>query len=126
MNWTTLFFEILGSILTVLFTSLTGFVISWISLNIKDKKLQKFLLSINNIIVKNVKYIYQTYVEELKNKNLFDTDAQNEALCRCKELIFSDFTNEMKDYIMNNFGDVTEWITNQIETTIYDLKGGNK
>ncbi len=44
------------------------------------------------------------------------------ALRKTKESIFNELSDEAIQYIDNNFGDFNEWITTQIEATIYKLK----
>ena len=91
-------------------------------------QLRKFVLEINNIVIENVKYTYQVYVEGMKNESLFNKEAQQTALQKCKQLCLGKFSDEMKNYIELNFGDIQNWLNDKIETTIYDLKnkGGNK
>lgn len=128
MTITELIFAILGSILTTLFGYLTTLAIVFITKKIKDEKLRKFVLEINNIVIENVKYTYQVYVEGMKNESLFNKEAQQIALQKCKQLCLGKFSDEMKNYIELNFGDIQNWLSDKIETTIYDLKnkGGNK
>ncbi len=65
---------------------------------------------------------YQTYVESLKDKNMFTPEAQKEALLKAGEMALAQLTEDSKKWIETNFGDVKTWITNTIESVIYDLK----
>lgn len=126
MDWNQLLLLIIGTILTGLFGWLTTVITSWLNAKIKDEKLKKFVLSINDIVVKNVKYVYQTYVEELKAQGTFNKEAQAIALNKCKDLCLTEFSEDMKTYLMINYSDIVAWTLDKIETTIYDLKGAKK
>ncbi len=80
------------------------------------------LTKITEIITNNVASTFQTFVESLKKENKFDLNAQAQALRKTKESIFNELSDEAIQYIDNNFGDFNEWITTQIEATIYKMK----
>lgn len=50
-----------------------------------SSKYAKYLTSIVDVITRAVKTTYQTYVETLKNKDMFTAEAQKEALSRERE-----------------------------------------
>jgi uncharacterized protein YdaT len=66
--------------------------------------------------------VFQTYVDTLKKSGSFNKDAQDIALSKAKDTVLSQLTTEVKDYITTNFGDLNNWITNQIESSINLLK----
>ena len=76
----------------------------------------------NEIVLNAVKVVFQTYVEALKEKGEFNKDAQAIALTRTKGIITSELTEELKTFITQKYGDLTAWITNSIEASIYKLK----
>lgn len=80
------------------------------------------LTKITEIITNNVASTFQTFVESLKKEKKFDLNAQAQALRKTKESIFNELSDEAIQYIDNNFGDFNEWITTQIEATIYKMK----
>ena len=59
---------------------------------------------------------------QLKNSGGFGEKEQKEALSKAKAIITSELTSELKEFISANYGDLTNWITNQIEASIYKLK----
>ena len=69
-----------------------------------------------------VQTVFQTYVEALKERGEFSKDAQAIALGKAKSIINSELSEELKNYIIQNYGDLTNWIVNQIEASIYKLK----
>lgn len=125
--------EILNIILSAVSLLVTGLVgwgvsvfTSWLNTKIADKKMAAHLTQITHIITDAVMNIYQSFVETLKRNGKFDSNAQAEAKKAALEIINSQLTPELRDYIANNFGDVQAWLSNKIESVIYGLKATNK
>ena len=118
--------NILLSALGVVITGLASFVVAkfteWINHKLKDQKAATWLSTIMEIIMTAVKETYQTYVESLKAEGKFDAEAQKVALEKAYEFIVSNLTQEAKDFIEANYGDLKSWIISKIESTIYTLK----
>ena len=121
-----IFINILSCIVTViilpLITLLGSKLIKWISKKIDDENLEKNLIKATNIVLDAVKYVLQTYVDNLKKEGKFTKDAQLIAFNKAKEIVLSQFNEEIKNYIKDNFGDIDSWIDVQIEASINNLK----
>lgn len=121
-----IFINILSCIVTViilpLITLLGSKLIKWISKKIDDENVEKNLIKATNIILDTVKYVLQTYVDNLKKEGKFTKDAQLIAFNKAKEIVLSQFNDEIKSYIKDNFGDIDSWIDVQIEASINNLK----
>lgn len=115
-------FSALGVLVTGLVGWLTTYLTKLLSQKIKDKNLANWLTQITEIILNAVKVTYQVYVEALKNKNMFDAEAQKEALERAYKMVLSQLTDDAKNFIKENYGDIETWIKTQIESAIYTLK----
>lgn len=113
---------VVTSIVIPLITFLGIKLTQWLNTKIKGEKERNLLTKITEIITNNVASTFQTFVESLKKENKFDLNAQAQALRKTKESIFNELSDEEIQYIDNNFGDFNEWITTQIEATIYKLK----
>lgn len=118
----TIFWSAIGVILMGLATWVSTFVTSWLSTKIKDKKLQTLATKLNEIVTRAVMTVTQTYVESMKKKNAFDEKAQKEALNKCLAIINTQLTQELKDYVEENFGDLQSYLLTLIESTILGLK----
>lgn len=118
----TIFWSAIGVILMGLATWVSSFVTSWLSTKIKDKKLQTLATKLNEIVTRAVMTVTQTYVESMKKKNAFDEKAQKEALNKCVAIINTQLTQELKDYVEENFGDLQSYLLTLIESTILGLK----
>ena len=121
-----IFINILSCIVTVIILTLITLIdsklIKWISKKIDDENVEKNLIKATNIILDAVKYVLQTYVDNLKKEGKFIKDAQLIAFNKAKEIVLSQFNEEIKSYIKDNFGDIDSWIDVQIEASINNLK----
>lgn len=124
MDWQSILLSVVSIVLTVLVSWLTQRLITWINSKISNSKNAKYLTDAVEVVVRAVKVTYQTYVEALKDENMFDKAAQLQALNQAKDMVLSQLSQDVKDYIASNFGDIESWINNMIESTIYDLKSG--
>ena len=118
--------NILAAVTTCIILPLISFLgiklSQWLTTKIKDEKARKLFTQATEIVTNAVRTIFQTYVESLKNSGSFGKDEQLEALNRAKAIIASELTEELKSFISENYGDLTAWISNQIEASIYKLK----
>ena len=117
-----IFWGAVGTIATGLVTWLTALLTSFLNSKIKDKKLVQYMTAITEIVMSSVQTVSQTFVDTLKKNGKFDEQAQNEAKERALTIIKSQLTPELTNYITENFGDITNYLTTQIEATIYNLK----
>lgn len=122
MEWQTALLTVLGVALTAIVSWGTERIITLINAKLANTKYAKYLTNAVEIITNAVKATYQTYVQDLKDKDLFTSDAQKDALNKAKEIALAQMTDETKDYIANNFGNVNVWVSNTVESIIYDLK----
>ena len=58
----------------------------------------------------------------MKKAGTWDSQAAEEAKQKAYNIIMTQLTPELQQYITDNFGDMKEYIMNLIETTIYQLK----
>lgn len=118
--------NILAAVTTCIILPLISFLgiklSQWLNTKIKDEKARSLLNQANEIVINAVKSVFQTYVESLKNSGSFDKNAQLEALNKAKAIVTSELTVELREFIVSNYGDLENWITNQIEASIYKLK----
>lgn len=121
--------EILNLLLGIATTIITGLISLGFALltrrinrNAKNEKEARLFNGALDIIEDAVMETFQVYVENLKNAGKFDEAAQKQAKDMATKRIMSLLTEDMKTYIIANFGDLFEFISNKIETTVYNLK----
>ena len=97
-------------------------LISYLNSKIKDEKARELLSQATQVVTNAVRAVFQTYVESLKKSGNFGAEAQLEALNKAKEIALSQLSEEVKEYITTNYGDINNWLTTQIEATINLIK----
>lgn len=97
-------------------------LIAWLNSKIKDENAKQQLTVATDIVMNAVRSVFQTYVETLKKNGTFDKESQKVALIKAKDDALAQMSDEIKDYITKNYGDLETWITTQIESTINILK----
>jgi len=120
------FYTILWSVVGVLATGLASWVVvvvtNFFNQKIKDRKAAKWASDLFQIIMGAVQSVFQSFVDTLKKNGQFDEAAQKEAKERAYRIITGQLTQELREYIEANFGDMREYLMNQIESAIYSLK----
>ena len=122
--------EILINVLSIIVTAVIIPLISYLGVRlstylnnkIKDESAKRMLNEATQIVLNATRVVFQTYVEALKEKGEFNTDAQLIALGKAKTIALSEMGEDIKGFITKNYGDLTNWITNQIEASINILK----
>lgn len=122
MDWQAILLSVISIVLTALVSWGAERLIALINTKLANSKYAKYLTSTVEVVTRAVKTTYQTYVQELKDKDMFTPEAQKEALAKAGEMALSQLTEDAKSWIASNFGDVGAWISNTIESVIYDLK----
>ena len=122
--------EILLNVLSVVVTAIVlpliswagARLIAWLNTKIKDENARQQLTVATDIVTKAVSSVFQTYVESLKATGSFDKESQVVALTKAKDAALSQMSEDVKHYITTTYGDLENWLTTQIEATIYALK----
>lgn len=117
--------------LTALLTVLAKFLISFINSKIAEAKaktndqiLAKYLDMVNKTISDCVIATNQTYVESLKNKDMFDAAAQREAFNKTFEAVKALLTEEAITYLSTLTDDTDLYLSTLIEAEVNKNKGG--
>lgn len=121
-----IFWGAVGTVLTALASWGSVMLTTWLSTKIKDKRLQRLALALNDIITRAVVTVNQTLVDGMKKAGAFNDDAHKEVFGKCKDYVMNQLTQELKDYVKDNFGDVEAYVTTCIESKIVELKGNKK
>ena len=119
--WTVLWGS-LGTVTMALATWLGSYIVGLLNSKIKDQKLRTFLTKFTEIVTRCVKSLTQTTVQGLKKDGKFDSETAKKVKEECINLIKAQLAPDMIEFIQNNFGNVTEYISTQIESFILDCK----
>ena len=110
------------AVIIPLITLLGSKLIKWISSKIDNEKTSKYITEATTIVLNAVKCVFQTYVEALKKEGSFNKNAQLIALNKAKDIVLAQLSDDIKDCINKNFGNLDTWINTQIEASINTLK----
>ena len=116
---------VVTAVIIPLITLLGSKLIKWISSKIDNEKTSIYITEATTIVLDAVKCVFQTYVEALKKEGSFNKDAQLIALNKAKDIVLAQLSDDIKDYINKNFGNVDTWINTQIEASINTLKNAS-
>ena len=126
MNWGEILTQIILSIVGIILSSLGVYVTYFINKKIKNEELKRLINSLNELVQNAVLETYQTYVEELKNKNIFDAEAQKNAYNHALHLIKVNMPADVEKWLQANFTDVERYLKTLIEANIGLLKNKTK
>lgn len=125
MDWMNLLQQIFEVCIIPLLGILTTYFIVFIKnksnelKEVTDNELyRKYIDLLQDTIVRCVIATNQTYVENLKNKNAFDKEAQEEAFKMTYDAVMVILTNDAKDYLNNAVGDLQLYVTKLIEAQV--------
>lgn len=130
MEWNVVLICVVVSIVVPIIAGLLAWGISVLKKLVNEKIDNATLKAVLNdgltVIENSVKYTYQTYVEGMKDKDIFDEAAQKQALQMAKDKALSMLSEGFINMIKDMYGDVNNWLETNIESTIYTLKNSNK
>lgn len=118
----TILWGILGTILTAFVGWLCTTAIMWLNGKIKNEKLARWSSAITQIIFNAVQSVQQTFVDTMKKEGKWNDEVAKEAKEKAMAIIESELTEELRKYVTDNFGDMKEYLMNQVEAVIHQLK----
>lgn len=92
--------------------------ISSINSNSSNELANRIRWEVESAIEDAVMAVNQTFVEELKKKNLFDKEAQEEAFDRALDGTLKALSQSTVEFINNTYGDITIWLRDKIEAAV--------
>lgn len=125
MDWLEMCKQIFEVCLIPLFGVLAGVVIDAITAKrnelkskVQNEKALKYIDMVARTINECVVATNQTYVNALKDQDLFDEDAQREAFSRTYNAVISILSQDAKLYLVEAYGDIEAYLTAKIESVV--------
>ena len=125
MTWLDIIHQLFQTLLPVAMAAISVTLIYYITNVVKSSKIKtdnelaiKYLDMLEDTITKAVLATTQTYVENMKNKNAFDKEAQKTAFDMTYNAVMKVLTDDVKVYLEQIVGDLDTYITAQIEATV--------
>ena len=122
LSWSNILLAIISMVLTTASSVFIPIGVAWAKSKIKDAKVAKYVGRIGDIIVDAVIATNQTYVDSLKDKDLFDAAAQKIAFEKTKSIVLALVNSEAKAVIVEAYGDFDAWLISKIESTVGQVK----
>jgi hypothetical protein len=125
MDWLQIANDVCQTLLPLVLMALSVTLITFINTKLEEGKKKinnditdKYLTMLQDTIEDAVLATTQTYVEALKNQNMFDKEAQEQAFKLTYDAVMKVLTDDAKRYIESAVGDLEIYITNKIESTV--------
>ena len=113
-----LFIQIIEVCIVPLLGILVSFLVQFLSTKIKTETGKKYLSMVESTIYTCVMATKQTYVESLKAQGKFDEEAQKIAFQKTFDAIILVLSDDAKKYLQEVTGDLTAYLTQQIEAQV--------
>lgn len=129
MDWATIGTQVFNICIVPILGLLTGYLVMFlrekIDASIKKTNSElaaKYLQMLKETITNCVLATKQTYVDSLKDKNVFDESAQKEAFAKVYDTVMGGLTDEMKNYLGHVTTDLPTLVTELIEAKVAETK----
>lgn len=129
MDWIALLEQICQILLVPVLGAVATFLIALINAKKEEIKqntdnalAKKYLDLVSNTVIACVSATNQTYVEAMKENNLFDEEAQKIAFQQTYNAVMSIISEDVKTYLEEIVGDFDEFITAKIEAEVSQQK----
>lgn len=129
MDWLDLLRTVIEVCVFPLLAILTKYLTDWISQKIatlrktsQNELIDKYLLRLDKLISDCVNATTQAYVDSLKKQDIFDAEAQKQALSMTYDAVKTLITDEAAAVLSDALGDIDEYILQKIETTVKENK----
>ena len=129
MDWIALLEQICQILLVPVLGAIATFLIALINAKKEEIKqntdnalAKKYLDLVSNTVIACVSATNQTYVEAMKENNLFDEEAQKIAFQQTYNAVMSIISEDVKTYLEEIVGDFDEFITAKIEAEVNQQK----
>ena len=118
--------QIIINVLTYLFIVLIGgalvFIIRWLNKEIKNDFVSSVLDEIERAVNDAVRYVNQTYVDDLKEINSFTDLHKKNALNMATNAAITGLSKRALTYINKNYDSIQDLLETKIEAAIKNLK----
>lgn len=125
MDFKTILPIIFEVVIIPLLAALTTVAVKWLNAKANEIKaktdnavLKKYIDMLNETISTTVIAVNQTYVDSLKEQDIFTEEAQQKAFNKVLETVKSSLTEDAVIYLNEAIGDLDSYIKNKIEEQV--------
>jgi len=124
MSWNEVIMYIINTLFKIIISVAIPYGFNLIRQKMKNDVQKKYLNMFEKMVREAVDRVQQTYVENLKAEDMFNEEAQKHAFEMVKNDVLNMMNAEMKDVVMEAVGDFETYMTNLIESQVYNSKLG--
>jgi len=124
MSWNEVIMYIINTLFKIIISVAIPYGFNLIRQKMKNDVQKKYLNMFEKMVRDAVDRVQQTYVKNLKAEDMFNEDAQKHAFEMVKNDVLNMMNAEMKDVVMEAVGDFETYMTNLIESQVYNSKLG--
>lgn len=125
MEWMALLQQIFELCIVPLLGIVTAYIVSYIKAKTKEldttnsnEILVKYVNMLSQTVCDCVIATNQTYVNALKDQNVFTEEAQNIAFQKTYDAVITILSEDAKEYLTHVYGDLSVYIKNMIEAEV--------
>lgn len=122
LGWNEILLFIIETVLKLVVAVAIPYGFNLLRTKIKNDTQIKYLNKFEQLVADAVNQVQQTYVENMKAENLFDEQAQIEALAKVKTTVINMMNDRMQQIVIDAVGDFDTYMRSLIESEVFKLK----
>lgn len=125
MGWNEILMYIIETILKLVVAVAIPYGFKLLRDKLANETQIKYLNKFEQLVADAVSQVQQTYVENLKAEDMFDEEAQLEALAKVKATVLNMMNDRMQEIVIDAVGDFDTYMRNLIESEVFKMKNNN-
>jgi hypothetical protein len=126
MGWNEILMYVIETVLKLVVAVAIPYGFNILRKKLKNDTQIKYLGKFEKLVADAVNQVQQTYVNNLKAQDMFDKEAQLEALAKVKSAVLNMMNNRMQEIVIDAVGDFDTYMRNLIESEVFKIKTSNK
>lgn len=121
MGWNQILMYIIETALKLVVAVAIPYLFNLLRVKIENDTQIKYLNKFEQLVSDAVTQVQQTYVDNMKAENLFDKDAQREAMAMVKVNVMNMMNDRMQEIVYDAVGDFDEYLRNLVESEVFKI-----
>ena len=122
LNWNSVLMYVIETAFKIIVTFGIPYLFAILRAKFKVDKQNKYMNMFEQLVRDAVSQVQQTYVDNMKEENLFDKAAQLRAFNTAKDIVIALTNEKMKKIVVETVGDFEAYLNNKIEAEVYTSK----
>lgn len=122
LGWNEILLFIIETVLKLVVAVAIPYGFNLLRTKIKNDTQIKYLNKFEQLVADAVNQVQQTYVEHMKAEDLFDEQAQAEALVKVKATVINMMNDRMQEIVIDAVGDFDTYMRSLIESEVFKMK----